>query len=564
MLSGLAANNFEKLCRGVVNRHFGFLGPLHELKNQPGVEYYIPLSKTHTRLGDKGDIVGWQCKWFQYRSDKGLTSSAKSQITHSLETTKKHLPNLKSWILWTHQTLTKADQTWYYGLKSEYDFELKLWNEEDLDELLSGPAIDLKQSYFGELSLTSSMLAEQHEKSVAPVLNRWVHEAHQRMSLEHRVRKILGESQAWDGFVETGCALREITSAIDEVAQKPEYGQWRAELDDFSASCSMFSGFCSVFDSAIRGEGVLQIEGFVQAADGFSNLAIHLVLGRLRRANLPLAPILTNALAYIKDTRELLSSAHSLLSNQFVAVVADAGGGKTQFSAELTAQSIDRPNGILLLGRVLRSGDNLDTLAQQFIFNGQQVRHFEALIAALDSAADRANCRLPIVIDGLNEAQDPRDWKPLLASIQPVLKKHPNVVLVCTLRTGERPRNRGAYGVPDNTQNRECFARQALPDNSYIIESEGFSDDLTVKAMRDYFKLYKIEADPFIAPKSFFSHPLNLKIFCEVTNHKAETFVQVAHFPSSVYSLFSQQMKHTASSISNTSNLARRYRDSGH
>ena len=560
-LPGLAAINFEKLCRGVLRRHFGSFGPLHELKNQPGVEYYIPLNKEHTRLGDKGDIVGWQCKWFQYNADKSLTASGKRQIEHSLSTTKEHIPELRHWILWTHQTLTKADQEWYYDLATQYGFELQLWNEDDLDELLSGPALDLKHTYFGELALTAEMLAEQHEKSVAPVLSRWVHEAHQKMQLEHQARQILGEPQAWVGFIEAQNALLTVIGSIDEAVQKSEYNQWKVELLEFSASCKVFSDFCGVFENPINGESIRKIDELVQSAGKFAKNSIQQVLRRLRRANLSLAIVITDALAYIKDTKELLDSAHSLLSNQLIAVVADAGGGKTQFSAEITAPSSDRPAGILLLGRVLKSGDNLDTLAQTFTFYGQKINNFEALIAAIDSAGDRANCRLPIVIDGLNEAQDPREWKPLLASILPVLKKYQNVVLITTLRTGERSRQSRKYGASDNAESRECFARQALPDNSKVIVSEGFDDDLTLKAIHAYFKIYKIDTDPFIAPLSFFSHPLNLKIFCEVTNPKAGCTVQVAHFPSSVYSLFGQQMQHTASTIANMTNLARRYRE---
>ncbi len=561
-LPGQAAINFEKLCRGIVRRHFGSQGPLHELKNQPGVEYYIQLNKDHARLGEKDDIVGWQCKWFQYNANKNLSASAKSQIVHSLEKTVEHVPDLKHWILWTHQTLTKVDQEWYYDLKVQYGFELYLWNEDDLDELLSGPAIDLRQSYFDELALTADMLAEQHKKSVAPVLSRWVHEAHQQMQLEHKARQVLGEPQAWVGFADVHSRFEKVISLINEAIIETEYSQWNTEIQDFATSCKMFSEICTVFYKSISGENLAQIDEFLQISENFSKHGIHIVLRRLRRANLPLALIITDALAYIKDIKELLATAHNLLANQFVAVVADAGGGKTQFSAEITAPRGNRPAGILLLGRALKSGGNLDTLVQTFIFYGQRVNNFEALISAVDSAGDRENCRLPIVIDGLNEAQDPRDWKPLLASILPVLKKYPNVVLICTLRTGERLRHYRNSGYSAGAESRECFARQALPDNSKIIESEGFDEGLTLKAIRAYFKLYKIEANPFSAPQDFFSHPLNLKIFCEVTNPKAEKTVQVNHFPSSVYSLFRQQMLYMAATIANMTNLARRYQES--
>ena len=59
--------------------------------------------------------------------------------------------------------LAKCDQKWFYDLQSNYGFTLHLWNQHDLDELLSGPALDLRNSYFGELALTNEMLFEQSE-----------------------------------------------------------------------------------------------------------------------------------------------------------------------------------------------------------------------------------------------------------------------------------------------------------------------------------------------------------------------------------------------------------------
>ncbi len=56
------------------------------------------------------------------------------------------------------------------------------------------------------------------------------------------------------------------------------------------------------------------------------------------------------------------------------------------------------------------------------------------MIYALNAAGERAKIRLPIIIDGLNEAEDPRDWKRELASLNTKLAKTPYVLIICTLR----------------------------------------------------------------------------------------------------------------------------------
>ncbi len=565
-LSGDKAANykFEKLCRGIVIRHFSFLGPLKELKNQPGVEYHIKLNQDDSRLGCAGQIVGWQCKWFQYRADGKLTANAKSQIEDSLDRTKEHLPELDIWILWTHKTLAKPDQNWFYGLTSKYGFELHLWNESDIEEYLTGVGIDLRHTYFGELALTPQMLAEQHEKSIAPVKSRWLHAVHQTLDIEHKARQILGEPGAWENFEKTGNSLTCSSEAIAAVIAEPVYYPWRSELNKFISQCEMYAAYCCQFQNPICGEHLGKINELVEASISYSNGAIQRVLRVLRRKNLPLSLVITNALAYIKDTKALLEDAHSLLSQQLIAVIADAGGGKTQFSAELTSPNDTRPAGILLLGRDLKIGATLDTLAQRISFYTQPVPNFESLVAALDAAGTRAGYRLPIVIDGLNEAQDPREWKSLLESIQPMLQQYSNVILLCTLRTGERDRANQwrRQHLGDRTTSRESFTQQALPDDCFIVESKGFSNKITLAAIKAYFNHYKIDADPFMAPLGFFSHPLNLKIFCEVTNRTAQNVVRVVHFPSSIYSLFSEQIRHSANTIACMTNLSVTYKES--
>ena len=80
-----------------------------------------------------------------------------------------------------------------------------------------------------------------------------------------------------------------------------------------------------------------------------------------------------------------------------------------------------------------------------------------------------------------------------------------------------------------------------------------------MRAINAYFRHYKIKANPLIAPRSFFRHPLNLKIFCEVTNREAREFVTVTHFPASIYSLFEAQVDHVAQTISSMTNLSINY-----
>ncbi len=556
-LPGADTENFEKLCRGVIRTHFGYLGHLHELKNQPGVEFYITLNDDHPRLAKKNETVGWQNKWFSYKANGELTSAAKKQISHSLNKTKEHVFPIDHWFLWTRQLLAKCDQKWYFALQKSYDFTLHLWNQDDLDELLSGPALGLRNSYFGELALTYEMLQEQHEKSIAPIKSRWLHDVHQQMDAELQVRQVLGEKDAWGVYTNIAANLTEVCELIDSSINKPEYHRWKDELVAFQIFCKSLLEYCKLFNKDICGNDIEEIKTTVEELDVKSKHEIHKTLMQLRTNNLPLSLTIANALAYIKDVKKLFNSAFKLLSQQFIAILADAGGGKTQIAAEITAQSSNRSAGILILGRSLKKNMGLDDIAQGFTFYQKQVNNFEGLLSSLNSVGERSSRRLPIVIDGLNEAQDPREWKALFESILPVLKKYLNVVLVCTLRTSEKSSRSNRH---QGYKGRESNAQQSLPESAFEILSKGYDKELTYKAIQAYFKRYKIKTDLFTAPLNFFSHPLNLKIFCEVTNRKAESEVQVSYFPSSIYSLFREQIEHSANSIANMINLSQRFK----
>lgn len=550
------AFSFESLCRGIVVRQFRNHGPIKELKNQPGVEFHLELDCDDPRLGKKGLKVGWQCKWFQYRSDGGLTTGAKSQIKHSLDTTKKHLPDLNVWILWTHRTLTKADQTWFYDLQIKYGFTLHLWNENDLESYLSGPATELRANYFGELALTPDMLNELHTNSVAPIRSRWIHEVHQSTDVERDIRRVLGEPSAWSDIYAAKVKLDAYLPTISELASHKDYADLSSDLEEFIAFCKQVISSCKAFDSTVSGIEIGRIANFVQSSEQTKNISQLLRL--TRRQNLPLSLYLTNANAVIKDIKKLLSEAVELFSHQLIAVIGKAGRGKTQLAAEVTNQNVYRLAGVLLHGKKLRKGGTLNSLVQSISFASKEVKSFELLLSAIDAAAERNRCRVPIVIDGLNEAEDPREWKNLLASIETVLPRYPNVVLICTLRDGYQSRKH-AGAVRSNSSAREGFAQQALPTDCFELILEGFNDEVTVQAIDAYFRYYNISANPLVAPRSFFSHPLNLKIFCEVTNRIRKTRVVVRSFPSSIYALFKEQVAHIGNTISEMINLSNRY-----
>lgn len=162
----------------------------------------------------------------------------------------------------------------------------------------------------------------------------------------------------------------------------------------------------------------------------------------------------------------------------------------------------------------------------------------EALVAAVDAAGQRAHRRIPIVIDGLNEAEDPRKWKSELASLNRLLGSYAYVLVICTVRT--------------------AFANEALPQELARIEISDFGHD-SVEAIRRYFNYYRISASDAELPIGLLKHPLTLRLFCEVTNTSRKKIVGIESMPQSLTALFDRYLSQAAERIAELAPLSHRY-----
>lgn len=557
-LSGSAQHNFETLCRATIRLLHGCHGHFFALANQPGLEFHLKLH-TNCSLGTPGRWYGWQCRWYDLPSGRALGNTRRKKIEDTLKKSVKVLPDLTDWILWTRHPLTKADQKWYYALdaKLQLKLRLELWNSKDIEGLLIGDADILRRTFFGEWVLTPNTLAQLHGLSVAPIRKRWVPEAHQIIDAERVTRRMLGEATSWGDIPD--CARR-LIEAINIINMEP-----RAFAEPLSSSTQTFILAARTLAEALQDTHLLIANGDLEllwqrlkARPLSVSHDIPTATRKLRGARLACGLDATNALADIQFGIQLLSEVQNCLGTRLVGLVADAGGGKTQLAAQLTAATRERPAGILLHGRDLHSGKTLNDLAKTIVIQGNPIPSMEALLASVDAAGQRARRRLPLVIDGLNEAEDPREWKQPLAALNTLLQQFANVLVICTVRTGARRPAEQTWPPRDETPARMDFADQALPDDIQRIAIPDFGGD-TLEAIRKYFHAFKINPGDAELPLELLSHPLSLRIFCEVTNPERKREVGIEAMPGSLASMFEQYLAHAAERISELAPRSHRY-----
>jgi hypothetical protein len=532
-LPGSANANFEVLCRAIIRRHYGQFGDFRALANQPGVEFHLKL-RSACELGASGRWYGWQCRWYDLPSGTPIGVTRRESIEDALAKTEARFPEMSDWVLWTRHVLTKSDQEWFYALSSK--MRLVLWSAADVESHLNGAAAILRETYFGELILTPASLREMHEKAVAPIRRRWQPELHQVVDAERALQRMLGARSAWSDLVALKETFDKDILAVCELSRDTPMpiGETLGKLIGRARQAN--SSAAQAYTLLEGGQYEILSQKFTESV-GPSKEELHF-LRRLRGARNPIALHVTNVLADMYNAQRLLATMHVPFAALLTAVAADAGYGKTQLAAQVTAPTTDRSAGVLLRGRHLAAGQSLDQLAQREIVHGSRVESFEALIAAVDAAGQRQSRRLPIVIDGLNEAEDPRDWRDQLASLEVVLGRNLNVQVVCTLRS--------------------AFISESLPHGVAPLEIEGFDNDL-IEAVRRYFEHYKIDASDAELPLRLLNHPLTLRIFCEVSNPDRKKTVGAGALPGSMSTLFERYLEQVADRIAELAPRAHRY-----
>lgn len=516
-LPGGTEKNFELLCRGIVREALGGYGTFRALANQPGVEFHLKLDRHCAALGDTGRWWGWQCKWYELPPNGALGTTRRTKIKEGLRKTEKHLPDLTDWVLWTRRPLTKDDQNWFNSLDTK--MTLHLWTGDEVDNYLAGQAAILRATFFGELVLTPDFLRERHDLAVAPIRARWQPDVHHVGDAEKEIRRMLGEAGAWEAIGALALELRETANAVE--ASPTATIRLQPLVEGVFAAARQTADNLDRIAEGISAGDLDRLRDELLARQFTLPVEVATAPRRLRAANERAGLYATNAVATCHDAYRVMSAVESGFSSRLVAVLAPAGCGKTHLAAQLTAGTTERPHGILLHGRDLHASHSLDDFASRISIAAKPVRSMEALLAAVDAAGQRAQRRLPVFIDGLNEAEDPRAWKPMLATLATSLKKFPYVLLVCTLR-------------PE-------FEADALPTGTCRLEIRDYGDG-TRDAIRRHFRHWKIDATDADLP-GFLSHPLTLRLFCEVTNPARKQVVGIGATPGSLTSLFERYLE---------------------
>ncbi|GAA4100812.1 hypothetical protein [Actinomadura miaoliensis] len=513
-LPGAADQNFEALARAIVIRRYGALGTLRERRQQPGVEFYLRVEHPG-ELGDPGRVWGWSCKWFILGPKHELTSGQRKQIEESVDRAVKYVDGLTDFVLGLPERPAKKDEEWIDGLGPAKGISTKLWAAEDFDAQMAG-LDDLRSTFFGELVLSPGSLAQVHERCVAPIRARWLALLHTTTHVEHRIERILLRPTSFDWLDERIAAIASRTERL-RIALPDIDDDARADAETIADDLERFTADLRAIADASRNRRPMEVRERVadQEPPATSPRSLRTLLLDLRKRRLPAALAVTGLSAEIRDVVGWLQDVRADLQAPLTAIVAAAGMGKTHLAAQLTAPEGQPTAGVFIQGGRLRIGENLDDVVRRI--PGLKVDRFEDLLLALDSAGARAGTRIPLVIDGLNEAERPSQWRALLDELTPALGSYPNVLVIVTLR--------------------EALAERTVPGTAVRLDLAWRRPEVE-KIVATYFADYLIDARGAWLPAKMFGNPLFVRMYCEAANPDRKKRVGAEALPTSLVGVF--------------------------
>ncbi len=510
-LPGAQTTNFELLCRELVRRNYERHGDFRSFTQQAGVEFHLKVGQS-CDLGKPPSHWGWQCRWYTDVSGKQIGKRRRTKVEDAIRTTEKHLPDLTDWVLWTRKRLTPEDQKWFFAIESK--FKLRHWSEEEVLGLLSGAEV-LRQTYFGELVFTEADFCKLHEEAMAPIKKRWEPALHVEVDAETKIKGVLGAPGTWPEIRQVGSDLRRrvqrIEAFLDQLREDEQLlvSQFAQTLQ---ASSDHLNNLASALDEGSLREIRKLLDAFVRPTVSKPDVAK--LAATLRTVNLPASTPITAAMWHLGNYFDVLQRLQRRIDVNLIAVVGDAGFGKTYLAAELTKPSGEQPGGILLQGKYLSQNGSLVELVDRIEFGGSGV---DELLEAIDAAGARLDRKIPLVIDGLNEAEDPRTWMDQIATLEAKTNRLANCAVILTLRS--------------------AVAEEALPEEVSTIHLSGFTYDRQ-EAVETYFEYYKIDPTDALLPWQQFRSPLFLSLFCQATNSEREHTVGVESIPRSLNAVF--------------------------
>ncbi len=529
--------SFEKFCFHVACHKFAAYGNVSYFYQTPGSEFYIKLNKPVSYAGlqlAEGDVIGWQAKyWFGKTAtpNSPLGVEHRAKLIENFRTTLDYEPTIKLWIICTPYGVKQSQWNTLIRelsiLKSDCVFES--WHKDIFEaEYYSNPHQynSIFQFFFGDKYLDKEKLDCISKDTLSILTNKFDVDLHSPTNVEKLLLSIVDKESASKILREK---IQKIYERYKKQIKHPVQQMFYWDEDDLPSS------FKSAYieDCKCRYDLINKLYTYIDVEKPLINYALELKniiidynavrqprIDLLKREIEQIAKnhildnhAISSLIGYVDNLESLLTKQNDkrdlclcdylcLFTGKDFSIFAEAGYGKTHFACSVVQKMLDKSCPVLFfMGSHFQNCNSSESLIQEKL--SLQHMSFEDILDALDFLGEIYDCKVLIVIDGLNETA-PRDdrWKIELPPLRRKIRERNNLVLITTCREKD-DYIRVIY---------DCESFKDV-DNPYLLPGiEHRNIKLTTAR---YFKKYDIQPTNKIVYKHF-TNPLLLKIFCQV------------------------------------------------
>jgi len=534
---------FEEFCYHIAKHIFGDYGTMSYFYNTPGSEFYVELNRQIEYAGLKyevGDVIGWQCKFWRGAHDDGnspLGSAHIDELADGFQTSLKRKPNIKLWIVCTPGAF--VEDQWEKLIKRlttvKNDCSFESWHKAVfhglyLDDI--GKYNGVFHYYFSE-HVGKQQLDEITKDTLETLKNKFDLELHTPTDFEDSLLTIVDNEKARMLLIKR---IDAVVSRAKKDKEKPVFNEksWiysrltKAYKEIYADDITTRYSLCDKLNSYLSDDNILE------KADEIRQLIDEYRVKRQDRVKL-----LNNELRLLRDNNkdigslsyvvsemiERVTSLESIIttdrnknntsildilnriSTKDFSVFSEAGHGKTHFACSVATNMIKRGKpAILLTGSQFRYCNGCESKLLELLQMPEGSAIGDAL-DILDYLAEIYQCRLPIIIDGLNEsAPNEKRWMNELPPLRRKIRDRQNLVLITTCREKEEYIT-NIYGCKNYTK------------TDHPILLPGIERRNLQTAVAKYFNKYNIHPNTLSA-HNLFTNPLLLKIFCETNKNR--------------------------------------------
>ena len=540
---------FEQFCRHIILRSIKGYGIEEPYYNTPGAETYILLTKAIEYEGvklDAGDVIGWQAKDWRGKdpNNSPLTAKHKEELENGFKAAVGFKGDkLKLWILCTPGDF---DQKAYSSLESRLleiksDCTIVRWSKGKFEEFYINERDEYNgifQYYFDGHFLGRRELDRVTEDTLKIQEKKYDVTLHVAPPQEEELLSIVDKESAKQ-------LLRRQAKAIQEAVDlfKKQYGVKIQTIDKEKVSTKLSTlcaremrlrySFAAKLTKVVEDEQIVDhIEDVINLIDQYKTKRKELVktineeiTSEIEKADARGDWGRRNAISRhvgrVYELESLITAKNegvinlvdvvARITERVHSIFAEPGYGKTHLTCSLADRVLHGKRSLpvmLVSGTEFSTTDSLDRILADILhISGNPT--LDDIMDVLDFTGDSYGCRLPIIIDGLNEAEpNIGRWKKDLPLLAKRVHERKHLMLITTCRSQE-----------DYLQ--EIYDCDTIHDEKIEnpIELRGISRfDVRVAAER-YFHKYEIVPNRY-QNLSQFTNPLLLRIFSEVNKGK--------------------------------------------